>query len=115
MLVFLEEDIGSDHDILAAGSVIGCGWVDAGSVKGPARYRAVSDRVVALEHRNLGGFLLGQPVPVVVVAIGEACGLADTVVVDTIVGDVRLVGERGPSAEHEGVLVHSLHRLGEVD
>ena len=57
--VFLEENVGSDHDIPAAGSVIRRGWVDAGGVKGPARYRAVSDRVVALEHRNLGGLLLG--------------------------------------------------------
>ena len=113
--VFLEENVGSDHDIPAAGSVIRQGWIDTGGVKGPARYRAVSDRVVALEHRNLGGLLRGKPVPVVVGAIGEACGLADTVVVDTIVGDVWLVSERGPGAEHEGVLAHSLHRLGEVD
>jgi len=33
LFVFLEEDKGSDHDVLAAGSVVGRGWVDAGSVE----------------------------------------------------------------------------------
>src|ERR1700686_4254250 len=94
LLVFLEEDKGSDHDVLAAGSVIGRGWVDAGSVERPARDGTVGDRVVALEHRNLGGLLLGKPVPLVVGAVGEAGGLADAVVVDPVVGDVRLVSER---------------------
>ena len=42
-LVFLEEDKGADHDILAAGSVGGRGRVDAGSVERPARDRAVGD------------------------------------------------------------------------
>src|SRR2546425_12160482 len=42
-LVFLEEDKGADHDILAAGSVGGRGGVDAGSVERPARDRAVGD------------------------------------------------------------------------
>ena len=37
------------------------------------------------------------------------------VVVDAVVGDIRLVSERGPGAQHEGVLTHGLHRLGEVD
>ena len=53
----LEEDVGSDHDVLATGSVIGDGWVDAGSVERPARDGAVGDRVVTLEHRDLGGAL----------------------------------------------------------
>src|SRR6202035_6130247 len=104
LLVFLEEDKGSDHDVLAAGSVVGRGWVDAGSVERPARDGTIGDRVVALEHRNLGGLLLGKPVPLVVGAVGEAGGLADAVVLDAVVGDVWLVGERGPGAEHEGVL-----------
>ena len=43
LLVYLEEDIGSDHDVLAAGSVVGRGSVDAGSVERPARDRAVGD------------------------------------------------------------------------
>src|ERR1019366_2676665 len=61
LLVFLEEDKGSDHDVLAARSVVGRGWVDAGSVERPARDGTVGDRVVALEHRDLGGLLLGKP------------------------------------------------------
>src|SRR6202140_4549804 len=111
LLVFLEEDKGSDHDVLAAGSVGGRGWVDAGSVERPARDGTVGDRVVALEHRDLSRFLLGEPVPLVVRAVAEASGLADAVVVDAIVGDVRLVGKRGPCAEHEGILADGLHRL----
>ena len=115
LLVSLEEDVGSDHDVLAAGSVVGRGWVDAGGVERPARDGAVGGRVVTLEHRDLSGRLLGKPVPLVVGAVGEAGGLADAVVVDAVVGDVRLVGERGPGAQHEGVLAHGLHRLGQVD
>src|SRR6266436_1763373 len=94
LLVFLEEDKGSDHDVLAAGSVVGRGWVDAGSVERPARDGTVGDRIVALEHRDLGGLLLWKPVPLVVGAVGEAGGLADAVVVDAVVSDIRLVGER---------------------
>src|SRR6266849_10806365 len=101
-VVSLEEDKGSDHEVLAAGSVVGRGWVDAGSVEGPARDGTVGDRVVALEHRDLGGILLGKPVPLVVGAAGEAGGLADAVVVDAVVGDVRVVAEGGPAASHEG-------------
>src|SRR5271165_3540679 len=104
LLVFLEEDKGSDDDVLAAGSVVGRGWVDAGTVERPARDGTVGDRIVALEHRDLGGFLLGKPVPLVAGAVGEAGGLADAVVVNAVVGNVRLVGKRGPGAEHEGVL-----------
>ena len=48
-------------------------------------------------------------------AVGEAGGLADAVVIDPVVGDVGLVGEGGPGAEHEGELLDRLHRLGEVD
>src|SRR5215813_4995328 len=33
------------------------------------------------------------------------------VVVDPVVGDVRLVGEGGPGAEHKGKLLDGLHRL----
>ena len=88
LLVCLEEDKGSDHDVLAAGSVVGRSWVDAGSVERPARDGTVDDRVVALEHRDLSRLLLGKPVPLVVGAIGEAGGLADAVVVDAVVGNV---------------------------
>src|SRR5215813_1175592 len=98
LLGFLEEDKGADHDVLAAGSVVRRGGVDARSVERPARDRPVSDRVVALEHRDLGGLLLGKPVPLVVGAVGEAGGLADAVIVDAVAGDVGLVGERGPGA-----------------
>ena len=73
--VFLEEDKGSDHDVLAAWSVVGRGWVDAASVERPAREGTIGDRVVALEHRDLSGLLLGKPIPLVVGAVGEAGGL----------------------------------------
>src|SRR4051794_6745233 len=35
--VFLEEDKGPDHDVLAASGVGGRGWVDTGSMERPAR------------------------------------------------------------------------------
>ena len=47
--------------------------------------------------------------------IGESCGLTNTVVVDTIVGYVRLVGEGRPGTEYKRVLAHSLHRLSKID
>jgi hypothetical protein len=71
----------------------------------PARDGAVDHRVIALEHRDFGGLLLGKPVPLVVGTVGEAGGLADAVVVDPVVGDVRLVGEGGPGAEDERELL----------
>src|SRR5579871_420563 len=111
----LEEDEGPDHHVPAARSVVRRGRVNARAVKRPARYGTVGDRVIALEHRDLGGFLLGKPVPLVVGAVGEAGGLANAVVVDAVVGDIWLVGERGPRAKHEGILTHGLHRLGKVD
>src|SRR5262249_437688 len=37
------------------------------------------------------------------------------VVIDPVVGDIRLVGEGGPGAEHKGKLLDGLDRLGEVD
>src|SRR5712672_1443092 len=114
LLVFLEEDKGSHDDVLAAGSVGGRGWVDAGGVEGPSRDGTVGDGVVTLEHRDFSALLLGKPVPLVVGAVRETGGLADAVVVDAVVGDVRLVGERGPGAEHEGVLANGLYRLGEI-
>src|SRR6185295_18974685 len=86
-LVYLEEDKGADHNVLAAGSIGGRGWVEARSVERPARDGAVGDRVVALEHRDLGRLLLGKPVPLVGGAVGEAGGLADAVIVDAIAGD----------------------------
>src|SRR5215831_3164406 len=89
----LEEDIGPDHDVLSASGAGERGRVNAGGMEGPARDGAVGHRVVALEHRDLGGPLLGEPVPLVAGAIGEACGLTDAVVVDPVVVDVRLVGE----------------------
>src|SRR6266404_7077875 len=82
LLVFLEEDKGSDHDVLAARSVGGRAWVDAGGVERPSRDGTVGDGVVTLEHRDFGGLLLGKPVPLVVGAVREASGLADAVVVD---------------------------------
>src|SRR6516162_7386398 len=100
--VFLEEDKRPDDDVLAASGVAGRGRVDTGRMEGPARDRAVGHRVIAFEHRDLGRLLLGEPVPLVVGTVGEAGGLTDTVVVDPVVGDVGLVGEGGPSAEHEG-------------
>src|SRR5229473_6279290 len=92
LLVFLEEDKGADHDVLAAGRVVGRGWVDAGGVERPARDGTVRDRVVALEHRDLGRLLIGKPVPLVAGAVRKASGLADAVVVNAIVSDIRLVG-----------------------
>src|SRR5215470_90551 len=86
----LEEDIGPDHDVLSASSAGGRGRVNAGSMEGPARHGAVGHGVVALEHRDLSGLLLGEPVPLVVGAIGETCGLTDVVVIDPVVVDVRL-------------------------
>ena len=47
--------------------------------------------------------------------MGETGGLADPIVIDAVIGDVRLVGEGGPGAEHEGVLAHGFHRLRKVD
>jgi hypothetical protein len=67
------------------------------------------------KHRDLGGLLLGKPVPIMIGAVGKAGRLADAVVVDPIIGDVRLLGEGGPSAEHEGELLDRFHRLGKVD
>src|SRR5262249_17061551 len=77
----------------------------------PARDGAVGHRVIAFEHRDLGGLLLREPVPLVVRTVGEARGLADAVVVDPVVGDVGLVGEGGPGAEHKGKLLDCLYRL----
>src|ERR1700728_1681060 len=88
----LEEDKGPDHDVLAASGVGGRGWVDTGSMERPARDGAVDHRVIAFEHRDLGGLLLGKPVPLVVGTVGEAGGLTDAVVIDPVVGDVGLVG-----------------------
>ena len=48
--VFLEEDKGPDHDVLAASGVGGRGRVDTGSMERPARDGAVGHRVIALEH-----------------------------------------------------------------
>jgi hypothetical protein len=64
--VFLEEDEGPDHDVPAASRIGGRGRVDTGSMERPARDGAVGHRVIALEHRDLGGLLLGKPVPLVV-------------------------------------------------
>src|SRR5215510_7447968 len=92
----LEEDVGPHDDVLAAARIGGRGRVDAGAVEGPARDRAIGDGVVALQHRDLRRGLPGEPVPLVVGTVGEARRLADAVVVDAVVGDVRLVGEGGP-------------------
>src|SRR6266481_1380768 len=113
--VLLEEDKGPHHDVLAASGVGGRGRVCTSSMERPARDGAVGHRVVAFEHRDLGRLLLGKPVPLVVGTVGEAGGLTDAVVVDPVVVDVRLVGEGGPGAEHEGELLDRLYRLGEVD
>src|SRR5205085_11553075 len=113
--VCLEKDKGPHDDVLAAWRGRGDVRVDAGSMERPARDGAVGHRVIAFEHRDLGRLLLREPVPLVVWTIGEAGGLADAVVVDPVVVDVRLVGEGGPGAEHEGKLLDRLYRLGEVD
>src|SRR6266550_9015063 len=106
--VFLEEHKGPDHDVLAASGVGGRGRVDTSSMERPARDGAVGHRVVAFQHRDLGGLLPGEPVPLVVGPVGEASGLADAIVVDPVVVDVGLVGEGGPGAEHEGELLDRL-------
>src|SRR5271156_6235237 len=93
--VFLEEDKGPDHDVLAASGVGGRGRVDTGGMERPARDGAVGHRVVAFEHRDLGRLLLRKPVPLVAGTVGEAGGLADAVVVDPVVVEVGLVGEGG--------------------
>src|SRR5438270_7189530 len=111
----LEKDKGSYHDVLAASGVGGRGRVCTSSMERPARDGAVGHRVVAFEHRDLGRLLLGKPVPLVVGTVGEAGGLADAVVVDPVVVDVRLVGEGGPGTEHKGELLDCLDRLGKVD
>src|SRR5262249_39068283 len=64
--VFLEEDKGPDHDVLAASGVGGRGRVDTGSMERPARDGAVGRGVIALEHGDLVRPLLGKPVPLVV-------------------------------------------------
>src|ERR1700753_4085227 len=89
----LEEDKRPDHDVLAASRVGGGGRVDAGAMERPARDRAVGHRVIALEHRDLGRLLLRDPVPLVPGAVSEPRGLADAVVVDTVIVDVWLVSE----------------------
>ena len=61
--LFLKEDKGPDHDVLAASRVGGRGRIDTGSMERPARDGAVGLRVIALEHRDLVGLLLGKPVP----------------------------------------------------
>jgi hypothetical protein len=48
--VFLKEDKGPDHDVLAASGVGGRGRVDTGSMERPTRDGAVGRRVIALEH-----------------------------------------------------------------
>src|SRR6266851_7049332 len=89
--VFLEKDKGPHHDVPAASGVGGRGRVDTSCMERPARDGAVGDRVIALEHRDLGGLLPGKPVPLVVGTVGEAGGLADAVVVDPVSVDVGLV------------------------
>ena len=64
--VFLKEDKGPDHDVLAASRVGGRGRVGTGRMERPARDGAVGHRVIAFEHRDLGRLLLGEPVPLVV-------------------------------------------------
>ena len=61
------------------------------------------------------GLLMRQPIPFVGRAIGEAGGFTDAVVIDPIVVDVGLIGEGGPGAEHEWVLLNGLHGLGQID
>jgi hypothetical protein len=63
---FLEEDKGPDHDVLAASGVGGRVRIGKGCMARPAREGAVSHRAIALEHRDLGGPLLGEPVPLMV-------------------------------------------------
>ena len=48
-------------------------------------------------------------------SVSEACGLANTIIIDAIIGDVRLIGERRPSTEHEWILTDRLHRLCKIN
>src|SRR5580704_14545571 len=61
--VSLKEDEGADDQVLAAGRICGRRGIGARTVERPARDRTVGDRVIALEHRNLGRLLLREPVP----------------------------------------------------
>src|ERR1700704_1562707 len=92
--VFLEKDESPDHDVLAVSGVGGRGRIDTRGMERPARDGAVGHGVIAFEHRYLGGRLVRKPVPLVVGTVSEAGGLADAVVIDPVVGDVWLVGER---------------------
>ena len=114
-LIFLKEDVGSDNDILPARCIGRNSRVYAGSVERPARNRTVRDRIVTFQHRHFGWCLPRDPVPFMVLPIGKTRGLANAVVIDTIVVDIRLVRERRPSAEYEGKLLYSFHGLGKVD
>src|SRR5215471_17052144 len=101
----LEDDKGPDYDVFVASGVVGSGWVDAGSMERSARNGAVGHRVIAFEHRDLGRLLLRERVPLVVRTVRKTGGLADAVIVDPVVGDVGLVGEGGPGAEHKRKLL----------
>src|SRR5215475_11314361 len=67
----LEEDKRPHDDVLAAWRIGRRRRIDGGSVERPARDGTVGDRVIALEHRDLGRLLLREPVPLVIGAIGE--------------------------------------------
>src|SRR5215216_5517848 len=110
----LEKYESPDHAVPAIARVGGRGRVDTRGMERPARDGAVGHGVITFQHRDLVHLLLGKPVPLVLATVGEAGGLADAVVIDPVVGDVRLVGEGGPGAKNKGELPDGLHRLGEI-
>ena len=59
--------------------------------------------------------MLREPIPVVLGPVRKTRCFAYAIVVDPIVGDVGLIGERGPCAEDERVLADGFHRFCEVD
>src|SRR5580658_2956991 len=91
LLVSLEEDERPDHDVPAVPRLGGRGRIDARGMERPARNGTVGLRVITLQHRDLGGRLVREPVPLVVGTVSEARGLANAVVIDPVVGDIRLV------------------------
>ena len=80
LLISLEEDERPDHEVLAAGSVLRRGRVDARSVERPSRDGTIRDGVVAFEHRDLVRLLLGKPVPLVFGAALPATSLPEELV-----------------------------------
>src|SRR5580658_3288775 len=98
LLVSLEEDERPHHDVPAVSRLGRRRRVDTRGMERPAGDGTVRLGVITFQHRNLGGRLVREPVPLVVGTVSEARGLADAVVVNPVVGDIRLVRERRPGA-----------------